>query len=125
MTQLYRNLEERLIANSYVSDELFFEGTACWLWFGHCKEDGYGTLNLWCFKTKKRKKYKAHRVAYEVFTGKKLRCDREIDHLCCIRNCINPAHLRAVKYITNLKARDKRKRINGNQQSDHRQHKQT
>lgn len=46
----------------------------------------------------------AHRLAYELFTGP-IPDGMEIDHLCRVRNCINPAHLQAVTHAENTARR--------------------
>lgn len=61
----------------------------CWLYRGRLK-DGYAYV--WGDEAKCAI---GHRVAYESLVGP-IPADMEIDHLCRVRNCINPAHLEAV-----------------------------
>lgn len=42
----------------------------------------------------------AHRVSYDLF-NEKLKGSEIIDHICMIRKCINPEHLRIVDAKTN------------------------
>lgn len=57
----------------------------CWMWMGARSNTGYGT-----FWDGQRNVY-AHRFAYgDVPNG------LQIDHLCRVRLCVNPAHLEAV-----------------------------
>ncbi len=48
----------------------------------------------------------AHRVAYELFVGA-IPDGLEIDHLCRVRNCFNPAHLEAVTHQENINRKPK------------------
>ena len=43
----------------------------------------------------------AHRAAYELFVGP-IPSGYEIDHLCRVRDCVNPDHLEAVTRRENL-----------------------
>lgn len=58
----------------------------CWLWTAQVKQDGYGR-----FQWNERKRL-AHRVVYEMLIGP-IPIDRQIDHLCRVRSCVNPDHL--------------------------------
>lgn len=61
----------------------------CWLWKGTLRKDGYGVL---CYKYKR---HFVHRLSLEINNTKLIK-DLEIDHLCRVRNCVNPAHLEQV-----------------------------
>lgn len=67
--------------------------TGCWLWIGYTNQ-GYGRLN------DRKKVVSAHRVAYELEFGK-VPDGLVIDHLCRMRCCVNPAHLRVVTNAEN------------------------
>ena len=61
----------------------------CWLWTAATNSKGYGWFRI------DGKATRAHRYAYEVCIGP-IPEDLQIDHLCRIHPCVNPAHLEAV-----------------------------
>lgn len=61
----------------------------CWEWGGPITYKGYGVIGFW------QKTYPAHRVSFELHNGP-IPDGLVIDHVCRKRNCVNPAHLRAV-----------------------------
>lgn len=66
-----------------------------WLWTGAITSGGYG--NMW-----HQGKYRpAHRVSYELLIGP-IPEGLELDHLCRVRNCVNPEHLEPVSRRENL-----------------------
>jgi len=70
--------------------------TGCWIWLGSKNRYGYGGAK-WNGTS-----IMAHRVFYYLLVGD-IAPDLEIDHLCRVRNCVNPAHLEAVSHGENLK----------------------
>lgn len=77
-----------------VSTEQFHAGTPCWLWIGSKDQKGYGYF--WNkYKGKRGKMVRAHRWAYEHYVAE-IAEGLQLDHLCRVRNCVNPAHLEPV-----------------------------
>jgi hypothetical protein len=70
--------------------------SGCLLWIGNTNPDGYGKVSVG------GKMLKAHRVAWERANGP-IPTDLVIDHLCRVRSCINPAHLRVVTFAENVR----------------------
>lgn len=68
--------------------------SGCWRWVGTRQPEGYGLVTIG------RRSLKAHRVAYEWMRGP-IPDGLHIDHLCRTRECVNPAHLEAVKPALN------------------------
>ncbi|QFP96863.1 hypothetical protein SEA_MCKLOVIN_2 [Gordonia phage Mcklovin] len=70
-------------------DKVAISPTGCWEWtastnhhgYGHFRADGQMSL--------------AHRVAFTALVGD-VPCDRQLDHLCRVRSCVNPDHLQLV-----------------------------
>lgn len=62
---------------------------ACWLWTAGMSVGGYGR-----FKANGRMNF-AHRFAYELLVGP-IPDGLQLDHLCRVRHCVNPAHLEPV-----------------------------
>lgn len=69
----------------------------CWLWTGAVTAAGYGM-----FGRGKRGEgnFYAHRFSFTLHGGV-LTPDKELDHLCRNRSCVNPAHLELVTRRTN------------------------
>jgi hypothetical protein len=62
---------------------------SCWLWTGTISRKGYGMF--W----PTAKGTPAHRWSYEHYVGP-IPDGLQIDHLCRVRHCVNPAHLEPV-----------------------------
>lgn len=69
--------------------------SGCWLWDGRVRPDGYAVTSYMG-----RHQY-AHRMSYMLFNGA-ITNGLQIDHLCRVRCCVNPAHLEAVTQRENL-----------------------
>ena len=90
---------------SSVLDRLFAKtsydlNTDCWLWQGEITNNGYGRLAVKRPDGKYRSQY-AHRLMYEAMVGP-IPAGLTLDHLCRVRNCINPAHLEPVSLKENI-----------------------
>jgi hypothetical protein len=71
----------------------------CWLWTAStCK--GYG--KFWHGSRPNRRLGEAHRIAYEAMIGP-IPDNFDIDHLCRVPCCVNPAHLEPVTRKENLR----------------------
>ena len=82
--------------------EIFMAGVrrssdGCWRWQRKIGRNGYGVFGL--------RSQLAHRVSYEMFIGP-IPDGLQIDHLCRVRSCVNPAHLEAVTVGENCRRRD-------------------
>lgn len=69
----------------------------CWLWTASQNGKGYGI-----FQPTTTVSIGAHRFAYEIFVGP-IPKGLYLDHLCRVRNCVNPAHLEPVTNRENLR----------------------
>ena len=63
--------------------------SGCWLWAGYKDKDGYGRAHI------KRKIGIAHRWTWLAAHGPTAP-GSQLDHLCRVRECVNPEHLREV-----------------------------
>lgn len=72
--------EQRFWANVNQTD-------GCWIWTASTTSAGYGQMSV-----RSKMKY-AHRVSYELLVGP-IPEGSEIDHICFVRKCVNPKHLR-------------------------------
>ena len=73
----------RLLANSIPEPN-----SGCWLWTAAVTH-GYGAFSLW------GESGKAHRASYALFVGE-IPEKTHVHHMCGVRCCINPRHLRLV-----------------------------
>lgn len=75
----------------------------CWVWQGGTTRTGYATAGMrrLGFST-----VLVHRVSYELLIGP-IPDGMQIDHLCRIRNCINPRHLEPVTNLENALRSDR------------------
>lgn len=78
---------------------------SCWLWIGGKNPSGYG-----CYRVGKKTR-KAHRISYELLRGP-IPGDMFLDHICHVRACINPSHLRTTTFKLNQENRDGANRNN-------------
>lgn len=67
----------------------------CWLWIPRLGGGGYGQIYI------KGKQRYVHRVSYELANGP-IPHGLVVDHICKVRHCVNPAHLRAVTTRENI-----------------------
>lgn len=64
----------------------------CWLWARCVTNLDYGRVNGHLF---------AHRAVYEALVGN-IPVGYELDHLCRVPRCVNPAHLEPVTHRENM-----------------------
>lgn len=83
-------LPPRMAAKVHVAE------SGCWEWTGCHNGLGYGQVTV------ARKMRSAHRTSYELLVGP-IPSGLEIDHLCRVRGCINPAHLEPVTHLENMR----------------------
>src|SRR5688572_29952552 len=71
-----------------------FKGEPCWLWEGRVCPRGYGYFG--------HNSQRCHRVLWVALNGP-VPEGLELDHLCRVRNCVNPAHLEPVTHAENMR----------------------
>ena len=71
----------------------------CWLWGGSYYPNGYGQA----WSKPLGRGIQAHRLVYEMLVGQ-IPDGLQIDHICRVRGCVNPAHLRVVTCEENIMA---------------------
>ncbi len=71
----------------------------CWIWQGAHTADGYGLK----WNSDARKSQYTHRIVWEQLVGQ-IPPGLVIDHLCRVRDCVNPDHLRTLTMLDNIAA---------------------
>lgn len=66
-------------------------GTGCWIWNAALDHAGYSKFK----KPRNRSWVTGHRWSYEFHVGP-IPDEMEVDHICHVRACVNPLHLRLV-----------------------------
>jgi hypothetical protein len=79
----------------YITRRLVKPWVDCWIWSG-ATEKGYGRVVI------DDKRVRVHRHVYELLIGP-VPEGLELDHLCRVRACFNPAHLEPVTSQENLR----------------------
>lgn len=86
------------------------DNSGCWLWTGHTvfppkyPQHKYGQYYLRSLGHGRGFFVKAHRFSYAFAKGP-IPKGLEIDHICNVKLCVNPAHLRAVTHKENVQTR--------------------
>jgi len=70
----------------------------CWLWTGKT-DDGYGRANL---VRGSKVFYLVHRALFAIY-NEDIKPNLVIDHMCKVRACCNPSHLRQITISENTK----------------------
>lgn len=79
----------------WVEEDRGYE-TLCWVWQLAKERHGYGIEGAG------GRCRLAHRAVYEAVRGP-IPADRELDHLCRVRECVNPGHLEPVTGAVNVR----------------------
>lgn len=105
MPRKYASPEDRIIANTILSDELFYNGTPCWIWIGTRKTNRagmtYGTISV--RRNGEHRKELVHRFVLREIKGRRLTSRSVGRHLCNNPLCCNPMHLVGGTQTTNVR----------------------
>lgn len=87
-------IEERILRVIKIDDN------GCWRWQLAIHNCGYGKLTV--IENGRPRRRLAHRISYQHFVGP-IPTGLHIDHLCRVRDCVNPKHLEPVTVQENLR----------------------
>lgn len=79
------------MSKDVIKSRISIDTNNCWLWTGSIKSNGYPRLGS---------SY-AHRESYRLFIGE-IPDELVLDHICEIKHCVNPTHLRPVTQQFNI-----------------------
>lgn len=106
------------LLHPFLGKRIVVSPDGCWMWGGPMNPGGYGVV---CHEGKR---VPAHRYTYEMAVGP-IPSDKQIDHLCRVRACCNPAHLEVVTQRENTLRGVGLSAINARKTACHRGHELT
>ncbi len=80
----------------HIWNRIALDASGCWIWTGTINDSGYGVVSLY------GKSSSAHRLFYKTLVGP-IETGLDLDHLCRVRPCCNPAHLEPVTRAENIR----------------------
>lgn len=85
----------------YMQTRITVDAAGCWKWTASDDGSGYGRATMRLPGTTRRR-WAAHRLAYMLLVGE-VPLGLQLDHLCRVRACCNPAHLEPVTATENVR----------------------
>lgn len=90
---------QEILGDRFLDKVYFDPNTGCWLWCAGILQGPHGGYGRYSYKGNDRP---AHVISWETINGS-VPEGLELDHLCKIRQCINPKHLEAVTHQVNIR----------------------
>ncbi len=94
-----RTLALSKLQDRFESDIATVPESGCWIWMGRTRPNGYGVFSIL------RRLELAHRISFWLYRGA-MQPGKQLDHLCRVKLCVNPFHLREVTARVNTLAGD-------------------
>jgi hypothetical protein len=102
-TRIEAPTDEQSLSERLRADCVRDPATGCLLWMGYRNVAGYGRVSHGG-----QKNLSVHRLAYRLWVGE-LPTELHVDHLCRVRNCVEPTHMQAVEPRENVRLVNARK----------------
>lgn len=106
----YASFEERIIANTVLLREHFWNGSYCWVWIGKYRTSNRG-LRYACMSVRwksgprkgKVRTVAVHREVLRIMKGYRMTPRTVGGHLCNYSLCVNPEHLSSMSQKANVR----------------------
>ena len=89
------------LARVFANIQNYGDPDSCWLWMKACLRSGYGVTATPRSVTGRNVALKVHRLVWIALRGP-IPVGLQLDHLCRVRQCANPAHLEPVTPSVNV-----------------------
>lgn len=102
----YPDLAHRIVANTVMAIDSFYDGTPCWLWMGKRNASGYPVISLRWQRGPRKGQVRsalAHRISLVTFKRRRLTARSVAKHLCNNPVCVNPDHLAGGSQRSNVR----------------------
>lgn len=79
-----------------IARRIRIEDNGCWTWLGTLQNNGYASISYM------GRSHVGHRLTYTLLVGQ-IPKGLEVDHLCRVRECVNPEHFEIVTHAENMR----------------------
>lgn len=88
----------------WFSSRVRVDENGCWIWLLRIDRNGYTRVQF------EGHSWSGHRLAWTLANGP-IPADMTIDHLCFVKRCVNPEHLRLLTQVENARRQRKSRAV--------------